>query len=61
MLRAFDHDQMQAIIQNRLTQRDHERTHRGLGSLGSSGPSICPYSSECVEGKFHELRTQDPA
>src|SRR5215211_6554087 len=34
------------------------KAQEGLGGPGSSslGPSLCPYSPECVEGEFCELR-----
>src|SRR5215218_809146 len=32
-----------------------------VSPLRGARPSSCPYSAECVEGKFSEVRIQDPA
>src|SRR5918998_3925486 len=41
--------------------KDAERFQAWPGSSARLQPATCPYSPECVEGKFSEVRMQDPA
>ena len=43
-----------------ISRQVNNPRNEGAGLL-RPGTSSCPHSSECVEGKFFELRIRDPA